>query len=109
MPIKDRDEVLKILRKNILRRREKSNSFRNSVEPSQGSSASITNDWEHWMVMHGNEQRAMEDVRGIGRVIGVQVKGDITNRFKALSRDRKGVQVILDELLMEGGAPTKRC
>ncbi|GAU46774.1 hypothetical protein TSUD_402850 [Trifolium subterraneum] len=102
MPIKDRDEVLKILRKNILRRREKSNSFRNSVEPSQGSSASITNDWEHWMVMHGNEQRAMEDVRGIGRVIGVQVKGVNTNRFRALSRDRKGVQVILDELLMEG-------
>ncbi|MCI90572.1 hypothetical protein A2U01_0111865, partial [Trifolium medium] len=32
----------------------------------------------------------MEDVRDIGRDIGVQFKGDNANRFSALLRDGKG-------------------
>ncbi|MCI90324.1 sulfate transporter, partial [Trifolium medium] len=66
-------------------RRERSNSIRLSETSSQGSRAaassldSVNNDWKHWVVMHGNEQVAMEDVRDIGRAIGVQFKGDNVN------------------------------
>ncbi|GAU16837.1 hypothetical protein TSUD_367840 [Trifolium subterraneum] len=53
-------------------------------------------------------QRAMEDVRGIGRVIGVQVKGDNTNRFSALSRDRKGVQILSWNIRGLGGLEKRK-
>ncbi|GAU12294.1 hypothetical protein TSUD_142030 [Trifolium subterraneum] len=94
----DRDEVLKILKKNALRRQDRSNSLRHNEEVGQvphadnSSYTSITNDWEHWVVMHENEQRALEDVRGIWNTIGVQVNGVNANMFSALSRNRKGEQ-----------------
>jgi hypothetical protein len=39
------------------------------------SSALVSNDWKHWVVMHGNEKVAVEDVWGLGKTIGVKFNG----------------------------------
>ncbi|MCI80061.1 hypothetical protein A2U01_0101332, partial [Trifolium medium] len=39
--------------------------------------------------MHGNETVAVEDVRGIGAAIGVQLNGEEANMFSVLSRGGK--------------------
>lgn len=54
------------------------------------SSPSIKNDWKNWVVMHGNEQVAVEDVSGIGKAISVKFNGDSHNMFNVVSRAGKG-------------------
>jgi hypothetical protein len=56
------------------------------------SSASGTsdNDWRNWLVVHGNDQLAMEDVGGIGQSIELRSGGGKENMFSALSRAAKG-------------------
>ncbi|MCH86865.1 cytochrome P450, partial [Trifolium medium] len=68
-----------------------------SVETS--SVASVNNDWKHWVVMHGNEQMAVEDVWGIEKAIEVKFNGDNVNMFSVLSRADKRQQA------KSGGAP----
>ncbi|GAU48973.1 hypothetical protein TSUD_245640 [Trifolium subterraneum] len=71
LPINDRNEVLKILKKTERRSRDKSGTNRPrgvSDQASSGataSSASVSNDWKHWVVMQGSEQVAAEDVRSV--------------------------------------------
>ncbi|MCI12619.1 DUF4283 domain protein, partial [Trifolium medium] len=71
LPGRDRKEVLKILEKEVKRRSGRSRSHKsvevvNQVSSNSGSSAaSINKDWEHWVVMHGNEKVAVEDVMRI--------------------------------------------
>jgi hypothetical protein len=57
------------------------------------SSASVNNDWKHWIVMQGNDRFAVDDVWGIGKAIGVRFKRDNVNMFSVLSRASKGKQV----------------
>jgi hypothetical protein len=40
--------------------------------------------------VHGDDQLALEDVRGIGQSIGVAFRGGKENMFNALSRTAKG-------------------
>lgn len=54
------------------------------------SSGSVNNDWSYWVVMHENEKVAVEDVWGIGKVIGVHFNGDTHNMFGVLVRKGKG-------------------
>ncbi|MCH79613.1 cysteine-rich receptor-like protein kinase, partial [Trifolium medium] len=84
----NRAEVLKILKKEVRKRRgrlENKNSVK-SVHPSSSnsgsSSVSVNKDWEHWVVMHGNERVVKEDVRGIGKTIGVRYSGADSNMFQ---------------------------
>ncbi|GAU47563.1 hypothetical protein TSUD_404100 [Trifolium subterraneum] len=53
------------------------------------SSASVNNDWQHWVAMQGNDQMVEEDVREIGNSIGVQFNGDNANMFSVLSEGEK--------------------
>ncbi|MCI45414.1 sulfate transporter, partial [Trifolium medium] len=69
-----------------------------STSGEDSSSASVNNDWKHWVVMHGNEQLAMDDVCGIGKAIGVKFNKDNVNMFSAnmlsaLARSGKGKKV----------------
>ncbi|MCI27137.1 sulfate transporter, partial [Trifolium medium] len=80
LPCKDRSEVLKVLKKNVRRRRggtgvnqSCSVSHQASSEVSS-SAASVNNDWKHWVVMQGNDQVAVDDVWGIGKAIGVKFR-----------------------------------
>lgn len=60
----------------------------NSDEAS--SSASVNKEWNNWVVLHGKEKEAAEDVWGIGNVIGLQFEGDTHNMFGALARKGDG-------------------
>ncbi|PNX98197.1 putative sulfate transporter [Trifolium pratense] len=96
MPCKDRKEILKVLKKNVRRRRggdgvNRSCSVRRRVPSNESSSsASVNNDWQNWVAMQGTEQMAVDDVWGIGKAIGVKFKGDNVNMFHVLSRAGKG-------------------
>ncbi|MCI08523.1 DUF4283 domain protein, partial [Trifolium medium] len=95
LPCKDRREVLNILKKNVRRRSGRTSASRScevkrlGTSEDTSSSASVNNDWKHWVVMHGNEKMAVDDVWGIGKAIGVKFKSDNANMFSALSRANK--------------------
>jgi hypothetical protein len=57
------------------------------------SSASVTNDWKHWVALHGNDKMAADDVAAVGKTLGVIVKVDQENMFSALSKSGKGKKV----------------
>jgi hypothetical protein len=40
--------------------------------------------WHHWVVVHGNAKVAEEDVKGIGKEIGLDLSGVNHNRFEVL-------------------------
>ncbi|GAU38950.1 hypothetical protein TSUD_363890 [Trifolium subterraneum] len=99
LPYKDRREVLKILKKHDRRRRGRSSAtqLRGATRPGSSadtvSSASVNNDWKHWVVMHGTEKTAVDDIRDIGKAIGVVLNDEHSNMFSALARTTKGKQV----------------
>ncbi|MCH79282.1 cysteine-rich receptor-like protein kinase [Trifolium medium] len=96
LPSEDRREVLKILKKNASRYAEKtianqSGEVRHHGSSDEASSSnSVNNDWQNWVVMHGNESTAAADVRGIGEVLGLHCNVNNKNMFSALSRAGKG-------------------
>ncbi|GAU42656.1 hypothetical protein TSUD_398610 [Trifolium subterraneum] len=91
LPSKDRSKVLKVLKRNVRRRRGGIVSVsRQASSDGSSSSASSNNDWQNWVAMQGNEQKAMDDVWELGNAIGVKVKGDNANMFSVLSRATKG-------------------
>jgi len=110
LPCKDRKEALKILRKKVRKRSERSVSCgvvgveTHPTSSNNSSSASINNnnDWQHWVVMHGNEKVAVDDVWGMGKAIGVEFNGDPANMFNVLSRVGRGKKVV-GEGLKGGG------
>ena len=96
MPTKDRKNIMKILRKKIRKRSGRKeprggvSMESNHISSNDSSSMSVNNDWQHWVVMHGNEKVAVEDVWGVGKAIGVKFNGDPTNMFNMLSRAGRG-------------------
>ncbi|MCH79869.1 sulfate transporter [Trifolium medium] len=115
LPSKDRGEVLKILKKQVRRRRGGDNINRScsvsrrtsSVESS--SSSSVNKDWQNWVAMQGSEQMAVDDVWGIGKAIGVKFKGDNVNMFRVLSRANKGKKERPGPHLEGGGRQDMGC
>jgi len=54
------------------------------------SQSSVNNDWENWLVLHGNGKKKAEDVCEIGKIVGLKFKGDKNNMFDVLAaKDRK--------------------
>ncbi|GAU38041.1 hypothetical protein TSUD_274430 [Trifolium subterraneum] len=115
LPSKDRNEVLQVLTKNVHRRRGgKGNSqtgdlnIRLSSEEST-SSASVNNDWKHWVVMQGDDKAAEDDVRGFGKALGVRFNGDSENKFSVLTRTGKGKQASSGQSKRKGASKEKEC
>jgi len=87
----DRKEVLCALRKNTKKRKLVSGGSQTNVSMStnsslSGSQASVNNnDWPNWLVVHGNDRVQSDDVRGIGKTVGLNFKGDKNNMFDVLS------------------------
>ncbi|GAU27940.1 hypothetical protein TSUD_146550 [Trifolium subterraneum] len=113
LPSKDRNEVLQVLTKNVRRRRGgKGNSqtgdlsTRLSFEDST-SSASVNNDWKHWVVMQGDDKAAEDDVRGFGKALGVRFNGDSENKFSVLTRTGKGIPASSRQLKRKGASKEK--
>ena len=87
---KDRQEVLRALRKSEKKRRPVSNVPKVKVISDEGSSLggstpSINNDWSNWLVLHGNSKVVNDDVCNIGKMVGLKFKGDKNNMFDVLS------------------------
>jgi hypothetical protein len=47
----------------------------------------VNKDWENWVVLHGKRDAVEEDVREIGKTLGVKFKGDKNNSFNLLTRE----------------------
>ena len=103
LPLKDRKEILKVLKKQECKRSllsKASNAMGNSLYT---SNSSVNKDWENWVLLHRKKEAAAEDVREIGRSLGVKFNGDINNRFNLLSREgRKELKAERGILLVEG-------
>ncbi|GAU38427.1 hypothetical protein TSUD_396070 [Trifolium subterraneum] len=96
LPSKDRSEVLKVLKKTERRRKVSlgSNHVSRPVSSEEAvSSASVNNDWKHWVVMQGNAQVAENDVREVGNAIGVMLNSNNENMFSVLARAGKGKMI----------------
>jgi hypothetical protein len=94
LPTKDRGEALKALGRCV-RRRRTGVPVNNSYSPggqasSDTSSGAKDDDWRSWVAVHGNEELALEYVRGIGQSIGIKFRGGHENMFNALSRTVNG-------------------
>jgi len=53
------------------------------------SQASVNNEWQNWLVLHGTDRVTNEDIRGIGKEIGIKFDGDKNNMFDVLSGVRR--------------------
>jgi len=101
LPISDREEVMKVLRKskimNVLkqkiqnRRRQRERVTRsleavnvNSLNESS-SLVSVNNDWSNWAALNGSEVSKAADAQCIGKTLGVSFKGNCHNKFSVLS------------------------
>lgn len=86
----DRKVVLRALRKKKRRHKVVSDTHVNKVNSPVSSSvndsqSSVNYDWSSWLVLHGNSKALSDDVRGMGKLVGVNFQGDIQNRFDVLS------------------------
>ena len=84
----DRREVLRALRRTTKQRRAVSGTSKatsKAVSSNCASQTSVNNDWNNWLVLHGNEMVRSEDVRDIGRTVGLNFNGDKNNKFDVLS------------------------
>ncbi|GAU19085.1 hypothetical protein TSUD_79070 [Trifolium subterraneum] len=115
LPSKDRNEVLQVLTKNMRHRRGgKGNSQMGDLSPrlsseESTSSASVNNDWKHWVVMQGDDKAAEDDVRGFGKALGVRFNGDSVNNFSVLTRTGKGKQASSGQSKRKGASKEKEC
>lgn len=93
LPAKDREEVLCSLKRNVSKRKRQQGvskcvvNSKDIVEKPSASQSSVNNDWNSWLVLHGTEQEANEDVLGIGKDIGLKFTGDRNNSFDVLSSE----------------------
>jgi len=114
LPCKDRTKVLQILKRNARKRQGSArlkkavNVVSQSNSTGTSSSGSVNNDWSHWVVLHGDEKIAVEDVWGIGKAIGVQFNGDSHNMFGVLARGRNGRGKMQTPEVAEGGCSSGR-
>jgi hypothetical protein len=60
-----------------------------NIPQSSGSQVSVNNDWMNWLVLHGNKNKAIDDVCEIGKAVGLKFKGDNNNIFDVLSGARR--------------------
>jgi len=51
----------------------------------KNSSSSVDNDWVNWVHLHGEPKLVSEDVKELGKVVGVKYQCDTSNTFNLLS------------------------
>jgi hypothetical protein len=90
LSVDDRKEVLRALRKTHRRHKAVQAASKDKVNLSDnssvnGSQSSVNNDWTNWLVLHGSSKVLPEDVTDLGKVVGLNFKGDNNNRFDVLS------------------------
>jgi len=86
----DRRAVLRALRRTTKPRKAGSRSSKAKdtskvASTTSHSQTSVNNDWNNWLVLHGNDKVLAEDVCAIGRTVGLKFSGDLNNKFDVLS------------------------
>lgn len=107
LPLKDRKEILKVLKKQERKRRRQSKGSKALVHSlsnsSHTSNSSVNKDWENSVVLHGNKNLAREDVREVGVSLGVTFKGSKNESCNLLTREgRKEWRAGRGSVFMEG-------
>lgn len=94
----DRTEVLKIIRKQE-RKRQRELCLQQAMagttpmlEDGPTTSSSVNADWQHWVVLRGNQSVKDADVRGVGKDIGLDFPDASQIRFAVLRGEDKGVR-----------------
>lgn len=70
-----------------------------TVGSDTSSSASVTNDWRNWVVLHGKDEVVKEDVMNFGKSIGVKFFNDKANQFSSLVRKKDKRKVTEGEVV----------
>lgn len=87
LPDIDKKVVLRALRKTTKKRKKVAGGSQGIVSfsdksPQSGSQASVNNnDWSNRLVVHGNDKIKADDVRGIGKTVGLNFEGNTKNMF----------------------------
>jgi len=94
---KDRKEVLRALPRTLKRRKVGSDVSKGKVIYVEGSSIGdshslVNNEWENWLLLHGNNKVMSDDVCGIGKRVGIKFGGDKNNMFDVLSGVERKIQ-----------------
>lgn len=93
MSASERKQILKILKKHKSKRRVKKGSINSkaaaisSSESSKNSSSSVNKDWENWVLVRGKATKVAEDVKEIGRVVGLTYECETKNCFNLLTKE----------------------
>lgn len=97
LPTNDRKEILKILKKHdrahkVRKGKKCSGSAATTTSgSSKNSISSVDQDWENWVILHGNSNMVKEDIKVIGKKVGIKYQCDTSNSFNLLTREgRKG-------------------
>ena len=104
MPLKDRKKILKVLKKQDCKRRVLSKASKGvTASLSNSSTSSVNKDWGNWVILHSKKEAKAEDVREIGKTLGVKFKGDNNNSFNLLSREgRRELRAVRGSSVEEG-------
>jgi len=92
MPLNDRMEILKILKKQQRIRKVRKGkqpswaAGKSSSDSFKNSTSSVNKDWENWDILHGKPDMLAEDVKNIGKAVGVNFKCDTSNSFDLLTK-----------------------
>ena len=75
---KDRKEVLRALQRSTKQRKAVSNVSKAKAQSKEGSftgesQTSVNNEWQNWLVLHGNATVMSEDVCDIGKTVGLKL------------------------------------
>lgn len=94
LPAKDREDVLRALKRNVKKRKglvgdsQAHVLSKADVVKSSNSQPSVNNDWQNWLVLHGIDKVANEDVKELGKELGLKFNGDKNIMFDVLSSVR---------------------
>ena len=58
-----------------------------TFESSKNSNSSVNNDWENWVILHGKSQMVVDDVKAIGKTVGLKFNSDTVNSFNMLTKE----------------------
>lgn len=70
----------------VINNTSKGSSY-STMDSSKNSSSSIPHDWENWVHLHGKMESVAEDVKSLGKVVGVKYQCATLNRFNMLLKE----------------------
>jgi len=91
LPSKDGKKILKVLKKQECKRNAASKATKEittSISTSTNTSdVSVNKEWAHEVVLHNKKENVAEDVTEIGKMLGVNVKGDKISGLNLLTKE----------------------